>query len=353
MKLSDIAVLLECDIPAKCANIDIKRIASLESADEQSITFLSNPKFSEDAKSTRAAAIIVKKDCTVEGKINLEVEDPYVGYALVARLFEDRSPVFEGGTGPGTAIDKTAKIHPSVNIGPGTIIGKNVVIDENTTVGAGCIIEKGTVVGKSCRIDSGSIVRWNTIVGNNVIIQSGAVIGSDGFANAMHKGKFIRIPCFGRVVIEDDVNIGANTTIDRGNFEPTVIHAGVRLDNLIHIAHNVSVGDNTAIAAQTGVSGSTKIGKGVIIGGQAGFVGHINIGDGSFIGAKAGISKGLEPGSKVTGYPARDLMKMRRIEAAQLSLPEMVKEIKRLKGEVEKMRETIRELRGKNNKDIS
>jgi UDP-3-O-[3-hydroxymyristoyl] glucosamine N-acyltransferase len=171
-----------------------------------------------------------------------------------------------------------------------------------------------------------------------VIIQSGAVIGSDGFGNANDGPVYRRIPAFGNVVIEDDVDIGANTTVDRGNFEPTTIRRGVKIDNLVHVAHNVIIGEDTAIAAQTGISGSTKIGNRVIIAGQAGFVGHITIGDGSFIGAKAGISKSVAPGEKVTGYPARDFMTMRRIEAAQASLPALLKEIKQMKKEIDQLK---------------
>jgi UDP-3-O-[3-hydroxymyristoyl] glucosamine N-acyltransferase len=186
------------------------------------------------------------------------------------------------------------------------------------------------------------VIRYDSVIGDRVVIQSGAVIGSDGFGNAREKGVFIRIPAFGNVIIGDDADIGANTTIDRGNFEPTIIGNGVKLDNLIHIAHNVVVGDHTAMAAQTGISGSTRIGKRVLIAGQVGSVGHIEIGDDSFIGAKAGISKSVPAGAKITGYPARDLMTMRRIEAAQQELPRLLKEIKTLKKQVAALENVVR-----------
>lgn len=338
MKLSEIAKILNCTVPDEAADKEVTNISSLDQANEKSITFLSDSKYEDAAVSSNAAVIIVKKGTCVSGKINLEVGDPYLGYAKVAQLFENNAPLFDGPIHPSAIVDSSASIDPSVFIGPGSVIGKRCVIEEKTIIGANCVIENNSKIGSRCRIDSGVIIRRETIIGNNVIIQSGTIIGSEGFGNAMENGKFVRIPCFGNVVIEDDVDIGANVTVDRGNFNPTIIRKGARIDNLVQIAHNVEVGEDSAIAAQTGISGSTKVGKGVLIAGQAGFVGHIEIGDGAFVGAKAGVSKSVKPGQKITGYPARDLMQMRRIEAAQLSLPEMRKELKKLREEIIEMK---------------
>jgi UDP-3-O-[3-hydroxymyristoyl] glucosamine N-acyltransferase len=179
-------------------------------------------------------------------------------------------------------------------------------------------------------------------MGNHVIVQSGAVVGSEGFGNAVDaEGAFVRIPCFGNVVIEDDVEIGANTTIDRGNFASTILHRGVKIDNLVHIAHNVIIGEHSALAAQAGISGSTRLGRRVMVGGQAGFVGHITIGDRTFVGAQAGVSKGTEAGAKITGYPARDIAKMRRIDASLAQLPQMVKELRKLRRRVAELQERL------------
>ncbi len=335
MKLARIAEALGCSVPDDAAGREITGIASLESAGIESVSFVSDSKLEASARASRAPALIVKKGHPVEGKLNLEVDDPYVGYAKVAVLFEDTSPPFGPSVHASAIVDQSARVDPTACIGPGTVVGADVSIGARTVVGANCVLEKGTSVGTECRIDSGVILRCRTCVGNRVTVQSGTVVGSDGFANAMENGTWLRIPCFGNVVIEDDVQIGACVTIDRGNFGPTVIRRGARLDNLIHIAHNVEVGADSAMAAQAGVSGSTKIGKRVLIGGQAGFVGHIEIGDGAFVGAKAGVSKSVEPGSKVTGYPARDLMKMRRIEAAEQELPAMIRQVKDLRKRIE------------------
>lgn len=339
MKLSEIARLLKCSIPDDAAGREVTAITSVDEADDDSITFLSDVKFKDTAESCNAAAIIVRKGNAISGKINLEVDDPYLGYAKVAQLFEDRTPLFEGPVHPSAVIDPSARIDPSVYIGPGSVVGKDCQIGEKTVIGARCVIENNSRIGTDCRIDSGAIIRRNSIIGNRVIIQSGAVIGSEGFGNALEGTKFVRIPCFGNVVIEDEAEIGANVTIDRGNFRATIIRRGARIDNLVQIAHNVEVGEDSAIAAQTGISGSTRVGKSVLIAGQAGFVGHIEIGDGAFVGAKAGVSKNVKPGEKITGYPARDLMKTRRIEAAQLYLPEMRRELKKMQEEIKKLKD--------------
>lgn len=338
MLLSKIADVIGAQLPQNFKDIEIGSIRSPEHASDNDITFLSNSKYRAGVEESKSPAVIVKNGEAVPGKINLEVADPYVGYARTAQLFENTEPVFGEGVSNLAFIDLTAKIHPTVSIGPGSIVGAGVVIGEHCRIGARCVIEKDTLIGDHCRIDSGVVIRWETVIGRRVIIQSGAVIGSDGFGNAREKGIFIRIPCFGNVVIEDDADIGAGTTIDRGNFEPTIIGRGVKLDNLIHVAHNVVIGENTAIAAQTGISGSTVIGKRVIIAGQVGFVGHIEIGDDAFVGAKSGVSKSVDPGAKITGYPARDLMTMRRIEAAESQLPSLLKEIKQLRNELDELK---------------
>jgi UDP-3-O-[3-hydroxymyristoyl] glucosamine N-acyltransferase len=339
MKLQEIATLLGSRVPKDAADVEIRRISSLQSARGDDISFMVSDKHSAAALQSEAAAILVPRDTAIEGKVCLEVGDPYLAYARVALLFEDRSPEFGSGVHPGAIIDETAEVASTACIGPGTVIGAGCRIGEDTVIDARCVLERGVTIGRECRVHSGATIRRDVVVGDRVILQANAVIGSEGFANARDGARFVRIPCFGTVIIEDDVEIGAGTTIDRGNFEPTIIRRGARLDNLIHIAHNVEIGEDAALAAQVGISGSTKVGNRVLIGGQAGFVGHIRIGDDTFVGAKAGISKSVDPRSKITGYPARDLMKMRRIEAAQQELPAMVKELRRIRAEIKKLQQ--------------
>jgi UDP-3-O-[3-hydroxymyristoyl] glucosamine N-acyltransferase len=332
------AQMLGTSLPAGAADTEITGIASPAGAKESEITFLSQKGYRAAVEASSCAAVIVRRGEAVAGKTCLETDDPYVGYARIAQVFEDRRPLWNEGVAATATIDKSAKIGPGTSVGPQTVIGGGVTVGSSCSIGAHCVIERGVRIGDSCRIDSGVVVRWNSVIGSRCIIQSCTVVGSDGFGNAREKGAFIRIPCFGNVVIEDDVEIGAGSMVDRGNFESTVIRRGARIDNLVHVAHNVAIGQDTAIAAQTGISGSTRIGNRVLIGGQAGFVGHLEIGDDSFVGAKAGVSKDIKPGEQVTGYPARDIMTLRRIEAAQGSLPEMRRELKRLRAEIEELK---------------
>jgi UDP-3-O-[3-hydroxymyristoyl] glucosamine N-acyltransferase len=341
VKLSALARIVGAPFPLNAVDMEISGIASPQHAGGTEVTFLSQKKFRSAVEAGRYGAVIIRKGEVVAGKVCLEVDDPYVGYAKAAQAFEDTRPLWGEGVAVSAVIDKTAKIGAGSSVGPLSVVGAGVVIGAKCRIGAHCVIEPGVSIGNGCRIDSGAMVRFGTTIGNRVIIQSGAVIGSDGFGNAREGTTFVRIPCFGTVVIEDDAEIGAGSTIDRGNFEPTIIRQGAKLDNLIHIAHNVEVGEDSAIAAQTGVSGSTRIGKRVLIGGQAGFVGHIEIGDDAFIGAKAGVSKDVKAGAKVTGYPARDFMTMRRIEASQARMPEALKELKLLRKELEAMKQSV------------
>jgi len=337
VNLLEISRELQCVCPPGSEQIKVNGISSLESATEDTISFVVSAKYSSQAQQSKAGVLLVVPGTVFENKVCLEVNDPYLAYARVAQLFEDTTPPFGAGISSEAVISETAQIADTASVGPKAVIGERVLLGPNTQVGACCVIEPGVVIGHDCRIDSGAIIRRNVHIGDRVIIQSNAVIGSEGFGNARDGHVFVRIPCFGAVIIEDDAEIGAGTTIDRGNFEPTIIGKGTRIDNQVMIAHNVEIGENTAIAAQAGLSGSTTVGKRVIIAGQAGFAGHFSIGDDAFIGAKAGVSKAVEAGQKITGYPARDLMQMRRVEAAQLQLPAMLKEFKKLKSIVEKL----------------
>lgn len=339
--LADICRVLKCAVPEGDGAKIFKRIDSLEHADSDALTFIVNPKITQTAATSHAGAFIVAQGHLVPGRMCLEVKNPYLGYAQVAQLFEDTTPPFGVGVSKDALVDATAHIASDVHIGPGAVIGAHCTIGAGTVINARSVIEKECSIGTYCRVDAGAIIHQGTSIGNRVIIQSNAVIGSEGFGNAQDGHTFVRIPCFGNVIIEDDAEIGAGTMIDRGNFQPTVIRRGARIDNLVMVAHNVEIGEDTAIAAQTGFSGSTKVGKRVIIGGQAGFAGHITIGDDVFVGAQAGVSKSVASGSKITGTIARNLMDMRRQEAATAKLPGVLKEVRRLRTELNVVKEKI------------
>jgi len=322
--------------------LDISGISSIDKADESQISFIVKENFTEQAQNSKAAAIFVKNGWEMQSKPAIFVRDPYWAYAVVAQLFEDDTPIFGAGISESAIIDKTAIISEDVSIAAGAIIGENVKIGKRVKIDARVVVEKNAIIGDDSHIQSGAIVRYGVKIGCRVIIGSGAVIGSEGFANAFDGAKFLRIPCFGSVLIEDDAEIGANTTIDRGNFADTIIHKGARIDNLVMVAHNCEIGESCGIAAQVGFAGSTKIGKRVMIAGQAGFGGHIEIGDNSFVGGQAGIQQSYPENSKITGSPAIDLMKRRRIDKIEENLPETLKEIKQLRRELD-------ELKGKQN----
>ncbi len=219
-----------------------------------------------------------------------------------------------------------AYLGEKVKVGNNTKIYPNVFIGENVIVGDNCILHPGVKIYNDC------------VIGNNVTIHGGTIIGSDGFGFAPQAdGSFKKVPQIGNVIIEDDVEIGSNTTIDRATIGSTIIKKGAKLDNLIQVAHNVEIGQSTVIAAQTGISGSTKIGKGVMIGGQAGIVGHIHLGDGSKVNAQSGVSKSIEPGKAVTGSPAYDYTAALRSQAVSRKLPDLEKRIKELEALVRQL----------------
>jgi UDP-3-O-[3-hydroxymyristoyl] glucosamine N-acyltransferase len=333
--LSEIIEKLGWKQPSEFTDLEITAISSPARSTESTITFLNDTKYREAITACSSPAVVVRTGEHIEGKLCIEVDDPYVAFARLGHLFENTDPVFGMGIHSTAVVDPSAVIDPTAAIGPYTVIAAEVTVGCGTVIGAHCVIEKASRIGEQCRIDSGAVIRRDVIIGNRVIVQSCAVIGSEGFGNARQHDRFIRIPSFGTVVIEDDAEIGACTTIDRGALEDTVIGKGVKIDNLVQIAHNVTIEENSAIAAQSGLSGSTHVGKCVLIGGQAGFSGHNRIGDRAFIGAKAGVSKDVDAGAKVTGYPARDLMKMRRIEASMQHLPSVIKDIREIKKRIE------------------
>ncbi|MBD3319956.1 MAG: UDP-3-O-(3-hydroxymyristoyl)glucosamine N-acyltransferase, partial [Chitinivibrionales bacterium] len=321
-------------VPEGTADLEIDSITSPEFASETSITFLSNPRYIDSVAECNACVVITRSEHPVAGKVCLFVDDPYVAYGRVAQQFEE-FPAADGTVHKTAIIGQGTTVDPSVRIDAYAVIGDGCVIGEGTVIGAHTVIEDHVCIGDCCRIHPGVIIARKCRIGSRVIIECRAVIGSEGFANGRTgDGSWVRIPSFGIVSIGDDTWIGAGTCIDRGSFGATRIGKGVRLDNLIHIAHNVTVDDYTAMAAQAGIAGSCSIGKRAILAGQVGLADHITVGDDAFIGAKAGISKAVAERSKVTGYPARDLMKMKRIEAVQLSLPEMARELKKLRQEI-------------------
>lgn len=312
-------------------SIIIEMPARIEEATSNQISFLANPKYARYAKTTHAGALIVGRDFKKppESKSALiRVDDPYEAFNKVLNLFLKTAP-------QRTGIEQPAHVSPTARIGRNIYIGAFSYVADNTVIGDNVKIFPGTIVSDNVRIGDNTIVYagvkiyHDCRIGKNCIIQAGAVIGSDGFGFVPKAdGTFGKIPQTGNVVIEDNVEIGANTTIDRATLGSTIIRKGVKLDNLIQVGHNVEIGENTAIAAQTGISGSTKIGKNCLIAGQVGFAGHLTIADGSRIGAKSGVSNSVkEAGQTWQGIPLMEHRQSLKVHVIYRNLPDLEKRI--------------------------
>ncbi len=347
MTIQEIADWLEGEVVGK--NFDtsqkITRVSKIEDAAPGSLTFLANPKYEKHLASTKASAILVSKNFDFkkfEDSVSIaiiRVDDPYLCFLQVLKKLTPAIDPFSKGIHSTAVISSDATIGKNVSIGPNVVIGEKAIIGDNTKIGAGSVIGNLTIIGKDCLLYPNIVVYHQCKLGDRVILHSGAVVGSDGFGFAPKSdGTYDKIPQLGIVVIEDDVEIGANTTIDRATIGETKICKGAKLDNLIQIAHNVVVGENTVIAAQTGISGSTKIGKNCMIGGQVGISGHIEIADRTIIMAQSGIPNNIkEPGKTYFGYPADEARKTQRAYIALKMLPDAIRDITALKNKIEEL----------------
>lgn len=330
--------------------VKIVRVAKIEEAGPGDLTFLANPKYEKHVATTKASAILVSAGFDPAhvhrsgGLTFIKVADPYVAFLQVMKRITPMPDPFYKGIHATAAIAETANIGSNVSLGAHVVIGDNAVIGSNSKIAPGCVIGDGVTIGDGCILYPNVTISYGCRLGNGVIINAGAVIGSDGFGFAPKPdGTYEKIPQLGIVVLEDDVEIGANCTIDRATLGQTILKRGVKLDNLVHLAHNVVVGEDTVIAAQTGISGSTKIGKNVIIAGQVGIVGHIEIADRTVLLAKTGVAKSTEPGKTYWMSPAREHIRSLRIQTVITSLPELAREVEELKKSVEALRDRLAE----------
>ncbi len=339
MKLADIAAqrggVLEGD-----GNIDIAGVSSLAEAGPGDLTFLANPRYAADVAGTRAAAVLVAMDWTgVSPCAVLRVENPDRAFADVALMLSPPPVSFGTGVHPSAVIGAGATLGDAVYIGPCCVIEPGAVIGDRTVLVAGCYIGHAASIGADCRLYAHVSVRERCVLGDRVIVHDGSVIGSDGFGYtpAPH-GAWQKVMQLGIVTVGDDVEIGANVTIDRARFGKTRIGNGVKVDNLVQIAHNVQVDEHSVMASQVGISGSTRIGRHVQLGGQAGLAGHLSIGDRAVVGAQAGVTKDVAGGSFVSGYPAMEHRKATRLHAHMMRLPELKDKVRELEAAVASLR---------------
>ncbi|MEW6702534.1 MAG: UDP-3-O-(3-hydroxymyristoyl)glucosamine N-acyltransferase [Bacteroidota bacterium] len=331
--------------------IELTGIAKIEEAKKGDLTFLYLPAYEKFLASTKASAILISPDFKKNRSdiSYIEVKNPNVALQKIIINFLKPEIHLNG-------IHTNAAIHSSVKLGKNVAVGKNVVIEDGCAIGDDTIIYHNTVIlenvtiGSNCLIYPNVSIREGSVIGNNVIVHSNTVIGSDGFGYVPdEKGSFQKVPQIGNVLIEDDVELGSNVSIDRAAMGSTIVKKGAKIDNLVQIAHNVVVGENTMMSAQSGIAGSTKIGKNCMLGGQAGVTGHVEVSDFVMLGAQSGISKSIPKPGKYFGSPAIEFRDAFKREAHIRNLPEYAEKIKKLEEKIASLEEKISQLTSKGN----
>jgi len=323
------------------ADIEISLPGKLEDADNQTLCFFANPKYETQLYASKAAAVIVPFDFKPAQPVSFALirhANPYFAFCMVLNAwFNPNEP--KKGIETGSYVNEGAMLGSDVFVGATAYIDENARVGNNTQIYPHVFVGKGATIGDNCTIYPGVKIYAGCKIGNNCIIHAGTVIGSDGFGFAPIGDTYAKIPQIGNVIIEDDVEIGSNCSIDRATMGSTIIRRGTKLDNLIQVAHNAEIGANTVIASQTGVSGSTKIGANCQIGGQVGFVGHISIADRTGIGAQSGVTKSIEEtGTNWIGSPASPMKEQFRSWAAFKKLPDLLNEMKQLAKDLENLK---------------
>ncbi|HVX49407.1 MAG TPA: UDP-3-O-(3-hydroxymyristoyl)glucosamine N-acyltransferase [Chitinophagaceae bacterium] len=338
---AQIAMLIEGKVEGD-ASASVGSFGKIEEAQAGQLAFLANPKYEEHLYTTRASVVIINNTLDLKQPVNaaiIRVPDAYTAFATLLHKYQEMMTQQLHGIQQPAFIHESAKLGSNVFVAAFTYIAENVQVGNNVKLFPGVYLGANVKIGDNTILHAGVKVYNDCVIGSNVAIHAGTVIGSDGFGYAPQADStYKKVPQIGNVVIEDNVEIGANTAIDRATMGSTIIKAGAKLDNLIQVAHNVEIGNNTVIAAQAGVSGSTKVGSNVMIGGQAGIVGHIQIAGGSKINAQSGVSKSIKtPGAAVTGSPAFEYAAALRSQALNRNLPEMEKRISELEKLVQQL----------------
>ena len=332
LTLTDVAELLSGELISNHPSLVITGVQTLANAKPNQASFLTNMKYKGDLETTQAGLVLLNQDMAMPEQASFAVirlSNPYVGFTKLQRYFHPEA-VSTGQIHATAVIDDNAKLAENVQLDANVCIAANVSIGANSIIGAGCVLEEGVTLGEGCLLHPRAVLAKGTQLGDRVIVQSGAVLGSDGFGFAWTGSEYLKIPQVGRVVVEDDVEIGANTCIDRGAIGDTLIKKGAKLDNLIQLAHNVEVGEHTVIAGQAGFAGSTVIGKGCQFGAQSGVAGHLKLTDGTIVGAKAGVIGDIKEKGMVSGFPAVPHRQWLRASGMFDRLPEIWKKIRKL-----------------------
>ena len=324
-------------------NATVNTFAKIEEGIPGAISFLSNPKYTHYIYDTQSSIVLVNKDFTPEKEVNttlIKVDNAYESLAKLLNLYEMSKPK-KTGIDPLAYIAPTAKIGENTYIGPFACVGDYAEVGDNTSLHPHATVGSGAKVGNDCILYPHATVYHDCRIGNGCILHAGSVVGADGFGFAPSPEGYEKIPQIGIVILEDNVEIGANTCIDRATMGATVIHKGVKLDNLIQIAHNVEVGSNTVMASQVGIAGSTKVGEWCMFGGQVGLAGHIKVGDKVNCGAQSGIANNTKSGSTIMGSPAFEVKGFMKSSAAFKKLPEIYLELNAMKKELEELKKQL------------
>ena len=340
MKLSELATRLDCRLEGD-GELDVTRVAGIQDAQPGDVTFLANPKYEKLLATTRATAVILKEEAPAAPCAMLRARDPYLAFARAVSLF---APVSRPAPGVHAlaAIAADASLGADVSVGPFVAIGEGARIGERTVIYPNVTIGAGATVGSDCTIHSNAAIREGCTIGDRVILQNGVVVGGDGYGFVRRgDGTHEKIPQVAVVVIEDDVELGANTTVDRPAVGETRIKAGTKIDNLVQIGHGVTVGRNVLMAAQVGIAGSTDVEDDVVFGGQVGVGGHLTIGRGAIAVGQSGVTNSLDPGAFVAGYPAIDSRDWRKASVLFRRLPEMKRRIEQLEARVAELTQAL------------
>lgn len=332
-----IAGILEGEVVGDPA-AEVYKLSKIEEGTEGSLTFLSNPKYLNYIYTTKATITIVNNTFLSESELSttlIKVEDAYLAFSKLLEFYDQAKKANKIGIEQPSFISKTVKFGSDFYLGSFSYIEDNVILGNNVKVYPNCFIGENVTIGNNVIIFAGAKIYSETVIGSNCIIQSGVIIGSDGFGFAPNPdGTFSKIPQIGNVILEDDVDVGANTMIDKATMGSTIIRKGVKLDNLIQIGHNVEIGENTVIAAQTGIAGSTKIGKNCMIGGQVGIAGHLTIGNNVRIQAQSGVGRNIKDNEILQGSPTFGYNDFSKSYVHFKNLPKIVTEIEELKKQI-------------------
>jgi len=326
-------------------SVKVSDFSKIEEGKPGTLSFLSNPKYSQYIYDSQASVILVNKDFQPERKVQstlILVDDAYQSLARLLTMVDQAKPK-KTGISTLAYISESAVIGENAYIAPFVYIGDHVTIGKNVSLHPHCCLEDGAKLGENVILFSGVKIYYNCVIGNNCTLHSGSVIGSDGFGFApTEDGSYKKIPQMGNVVLEDNIEIGANTVVDRATLGSTIVRQGVKIDNLVQIAHNVEVGTNTVIAAQTGISGSTKLGKQCVLAGQVGIAGHLHIADGTIFGAQSGVPNNIKkPNQVFQGYPAVPVMTFHRASVVYKNLPELQKTVSALEKKIQELENRI------------